>query len=868
MQLTREILENTITGIGEIPYWTYQPHVDAFYMNKYMERLTGTSHLNGNTSLEAYMRLIHPEDVKLFHEAIKSIENREKEKATIVYRLQNQQHYTWIHSTIGSVHDQAREVTTIIGFPKSRPAPEKRHTETPTNQQMVLYSKILQNIPAIILLTDAKANIVYANPFMRSLTGYKQNELIGKNTSLFKSGKMEAHFYAEMWAKLKNGEKFSGEFINRKKNGEIYREQSQIVPIQDENGENVQYLKIGIDITEKRKAEEKLIESEKELTALVNNMSDIAWKVDSQGKYTYFSDNIEKIAGYKPSELIGKTPFDIMPEDEKENARIFFEQRRKNHERFSDFEKKIVTKDGAIVYLTATGVPFFDEENNLLGYTGVDKDITKEKNQQVALKASEEKFRSIVENVNEGIMVYKGGQHIYASAAYLNMLGFHSLDELNKARSIHENVHPEDKKYLLKAINNSIEKKQATFKVRYRVRHKKGHYIWREDTSRNIFDHTGKLQRTYVIARDITQEVVREEKLKKIATMVEQTGEAIMATDKDFKINFVNTAFESMFGYTKDEVIGLQPDFFNADKDPALQQKIYEAARREEKYSTLLVNRRKDGSRFYIRISITPIYGVNKQLAGFLSVNTDVTVEERLKQQIINQEKMVALGTVAGSVSHEFNNILQIIETNKEVVQSLADNSEELGPFLGAIEDAANKGKNIIASLRDYARENKQSSESFHLGKTITLEKQNIRKQVKPAIRSKFSMHSDTKININKSDISKILFHLINNANEALENKKEGNIEIITRDVHDPVDRHGITQKGQWVMLAVKDNGKGIAEKHLARVYDLFYTTKNVGQGSGMGLSIVARIAERSGGFVKIQSRENNGTTASIFFPV
>lgn len=599
------------------------------------------------------------------------------------------------------------------------------------------YSKILTHINASVLIADTKANIKYANPYSRKLTGYSTTELMGKKMSVFKTGKHSKAFYHNMWSTINKGEVFQSEILNRKKDGSEYWELVNIVPLKNEEGKITEYLKLALNITGQKKIEEEKEGYKHQLEALLNTLSDVVWQIDENGHFVWVSENVVNVYGYTPEEVIGTTPFDHMPGGVKEKIAEEFSVIEAEKKPFREVENRILTKNGNEKVLLTTGTPYYDMNGIYKGYFGVDKDVTEEKK--------------------------------------------------------------------------------------------------------------------------------KEDKIHELAALVNKVNQAIIVTNLNFEITYVNKAFELMYGYTQHEVLGQSPAMLSTKQDADEFIKITERLKAGKSYSTKLTDKTKNGRHIRIKTTASPIFREDGTVQGYLSTNADITVEEQLEKKADTSKKITTLGTIAGSVAHEFNNILQIIQTNTEVIYSLGQ-QEKLKPFKEAIDQAYKRAQNIVKLMFEYTRERKRDKEPVDFEALL--------KNLIPILKPMTGTHSKIHLNIRTTkqivgypdQLNRAIINLVENAIEAGDKQKENHIEIDVSE-EDVTETLNQSQK-YYLCLSVSDQGKGIPKKLQQRVFDIFYTTKKVGSGLGVGLSMVEKVVDNHQGFIELNSTENKGTQVKLYFPL
>ncbi len=231
------------------------------------------------------------------------------------------------------------------------------------------------------------------------------------------------------------------EYQLRRTNGTTFWGEINAAPLCDADGRPTGMISIVRDISERKKTEEALNESEMRYRNLVESLSDLVWEVDGTGTFTYVSPNARNILGYEPGEIIGKTLFSLMPKGESERVAGIFLDYARGKKPIGKLESRNLRKDGRIVILETSGVPVFDSKGNLTGYRGVDRDITERKWIEILLTESEEKFRTLADTTSAAIMIYQNTRWVYANHAAEIISGY-SKDEI-LSMNFWDIVHPD-----------------------------------------------------------------------------------------------------------------------------------------------------------------------------------------------------------------------------------------------------------------------------------------------------------------------------------------------------------------------------------------------------------------------------------------
>ncbi len=281
-------------------------------------------------------------------------------------------------------------------------------------RRLHLQSTTLESAANAIVITDREGRIGWVNPAFTRLTGHTATEAIGQNPRLLKSGEHDQAFYKKIWDTILSGQVWQGEIVNRRKDGSLYFEEQTITPVRDATGAISHFIGIKQDITERKQAEAGLRESEEKLRSLVEKTSDWVWEIDERNRYTYVSPRIREILGYAPEEVLGKTPFDLMPAEEAKRAAEVFAPITGQMKPFVLLNNVNLHREGHRVVLETSGTPIFDSQGVFRGYRGIDREVTER-------KRAEEEIRSVAkfpaENPEPVLRLNQDGMILYANEA-------------------------------------------------------------------------------------------------------------------------------------------------------------------------------------------------------------------------------------------------------------------------------------------------------------------------------------------------------------------------------------------------------------------------------------------------------------------
>lgn len=380
------------------------------------------------------------------------------------------------------------------------------------HQQLRLFLTAAEQGPMSILITDADSVIRYVNPFLTNITGYTAGEVIGQTPRMFRSGLTPVDTYRDMWGTLRSGQPWAGELQNRRKNGELYWEETHIAPVRDDDGTVTHYIGLKRDITRRREAEQLLAASEARLRTIFSNLPCMVYQLllrpDGDVRFTFVSEGVS-LFGLSPAQVTGDAASLmglIHPDDQARVMQSSLEAAAAMRDWHAEF--RLCHPDGRLIWVEARDQPIGQEGEAVL-CTGYLIDITARRELEDRLRSSEEKFRTFVENANDIIYtVTLDGVIDYVSPNWSEILG-HPLDSII-GRGYSDMVHPEDLAACEAFFARLIETRRKQSGVEYRVRHADGHWCWHISNAAPRFDAAGNVCGVLGIARDISERKAAE----------------------------------------------------------------------------------------------------------------------------------------------------------------------------------------------------------------------------------------------------------------------------------------------------------------------------------------------------------------------
>ncbi len=385
----------------------------------------------------------------------------------------------------------------------------------------------------------------------------------------------------------------------------------------------------------------------------------------------------------------------------------------------------------------------------------------------------------------------------------------------------------------------------------------------------------GSLSRM-AIMRDITGMRQAESERELLTTAIEQAGEAVIITDTDGVIEYVNPAFERNTGYSRAEAIGQTPNLLKSGRhDAAFYRELWDAIRSGRSWSGRFINRRRDGTLFNEEAVISPVLDRAGRIASFVAVKRDVTTEVRLEEQLRHAQRMEAVGQLAGGVAHDFNNLLTPILGYAELLQTRLATEDPMQAELTEICRAAEAARHLTDQLMTFSRKQVLDLRVLDVDELLAgmegLLRQTVRKEVEIVLRR---AARPVRILGDATQIERVITNLAVNAQDAMPQGGSLRIEIGGVDIEDAQRVRGETRRpngiapGRYALLTIADNGVGMDADTLAHCFEPFYTTKAKGKGTGLGLATVYGVVKQHGGEIQAESAPGQGATFRIYLPV
>ncbi len=526
---------------------------------------------------------------------------------------------------------------------------ENMQTEIELNKSKERLDMLTEHNLTIIWEMDSSGLYTYVSPIAETLLGYRPEELIGKihfyelhpedSRETFKNNAFEVIARKEAFRNLENS--------MQTKKGEILWFNTNGIPLIDENGDLAGYQGSDTDITRRKQVEKELRESEKIYRQLVDNIYDVVWTTDLNLNLTYVSPSVEKMVG-EPVDVHLKKPIEekFPPSSLDKISTIIKEEFEKENEPADDknrsrkIEVEHYRADGSTIWLEMHVSSIRDQNENIIGFQGVSRDITDRKHVEEELFALKVFHENIVQNLNEGIIIYNNsGEAVFTNQTLLQMSGY----EADEFIGTHWTLLVHSQYYQVVEEANARRSTGKSDRYEMAIKHKNGSLIPVQVSGSPYHDsRTGEMVGTLAVLTNLTDRVKAEEALQESEQrhrhILESMAEGFFETDLKGKIISCNRAAAGMLGFQEEEFLTMSYKSFCRDFNTVYGEFNQVFEKGESKYSLITELIRKDGSIITVDLSIIPVRNKQGNIVSFRSLGRDVTERRRAEEKLRESE--------------------------------------------------------------------------------------------------------------------------------------------------------------------------------------------------------------------------------------
>ncbi len=638
-------------------------------------------------------------------------------------------------------------------------------------------------------------------------------------------------------------------------------------------GQNLGYaVKARGDESRRRAAEEALRESEEKYRSVLENMEEGYYEVDLQGNLTFFNEAGCRILGYPRHELMGMNDRQYADEYTAKKVYEAFNQVFMTGEPARGFDWELIRKDGAKRIIEASISLRRGPDGSPVGFRGIILDVTEEKRAKESLKASEEQYRAIFEGIAEG--VFKStpdGKPLMVNPALVRMLGYHHAADLLDRDIEKEGYEDISERRRFKEM---IEKDGVVTEFETRWRRADGSLIDVVENARCVRDESGRVAAYEGTVRDVTELKHAERALRQSEEMFrsffENNPAASYISAASGQLMECNEAFLALFGFgSKDEALKASLTGRYA-REEERQSFIEELASKRRIALREATYKRVDESPVHVIETVTGIFGPGGELNGAVGFLLDVTDKRALEAQLLQAQKMEAVGQLAAGIAHDFNNVLMAIQGASELLAKTVEQGKPGYREVVTIQRAAERAALVTKQLLGFARKTVLEPVPIDPNELVAGLLPVVQRLLPETIRVEFIGAPDAGfISADKGQMGQVLMNLCVNAKDAMPRGGTLTIELENVLINGSyVEAHPWAKPGRYVLISVTDTGTGIKPEILGKIFDPFFTTKPQGKGTGLGLSMAYGIVKQHDGMINAYSEPGVGTTFKIYLPM
>lgn len=691
--------------------------------------------------------------------------------------------------------------------------------------------------PLAIVVSGPDGAVEALNPAAERLFGWTEKELLGHPLPFFpleKDGERE-----ELVQRVLHGEQVVGfETYRLRKDGSRVEVSLSGVPLRDAEGRVRNLVAFVEDISERKAAERRLRESERRLSVALESIRDYGISIlDPAGVIRFWNAGAEDATGYPRDEAIGRR-FSFLYRPEDIEARVP-DQEMEEAEQTGKAEREgwRVRKDGSL-YWDFQVLTRIEVDGQTAGFVKVTNDQTERRKAEEALRESERRLSTLISNL-PGI-AYRcrndpAWSTQFVSQGVVEMVGHPPSDFTSGAVSWTNLIHPDHRDLVWDGIQAAVARREP-YQLEYPIRTRTGEDRWVWEQGRGIFGAGGALVALEGLITDVTRRRNAEEERRILAAAVENLPDAVAVLNPDETIRSVNPAVERLLGYAPGELIGQPATIGSAGPDDDFWQVV-----RTRGWTGERQGKHKDGTQIPLHVTAAPVHEEPGRLLGIVGIARDLREEKERQERLKEADRLTSIGYLAAGVAHEVNNPLAAISNFAELLL-MEPLSKEMRDDVSAIVAEARRAGTIVRNLLAFARKSVPEKRSTDLRAVIESVLKLKGHQLRAAnIGVELDLDASAPpVLVDPHQLQQVLHNLLTNARQAIQHAyDEGTIRIRLRKVEGAVE------------VALEDTGTGIPGEVLPKIFTPFFTTKPVGEGTGMGLPIVYGIVQEHGGVVR-----------------
>ena len=854
--------------------WDWNAQTNEVFFSRQWKAMLGYDDGDIGGSLDEWSSRVHPDDLDLVDKEIKKHFSGDAPVYISEHRmLCNDGSYKWILDR-GKVISRTGDGKALRVIGTHADITERKRFENELASAKAFVATAIEQSPAGVLIAEAPdVRIRLANAAALSIRGVANEPLTEIPSELhpsrwqvfkpdgtqFRPGELPLS-----QAVLEGKTSRNVEAIIRRSDGTDRIVLANASPVRDADGRITAGILVFSDVTELKRAERDLREREERLSGIMLS-APIGIGIVSNRILSLANKMFCTMVGYSEEELIGQSVAKLYFTGE-EFDRVGQAYGGMSTAQMNTTETRWCRKDGKAIDVILSLTPL-DPGDWSRGITFTAMDITERKRAERDLQVAEEHYRALFEGAGEGVVVAKDGRIILANPAMSRIVGY-SREETDNTSFI-ELIHPDDREMVVDRHLRRLKGEDVATNYDFRVVTKNGDVKWVRIHSSLISWQGDKV--TLNFFEDITVRRQIDEEMRKFKTISDNAPYGTVIADLSGKLLYVNDAFARLHGYRHAELLGQNLAMLHSEQQLATLHNIKDKLVQAGSFTSMEVwHMRRDRTEFPTLMNGVVIRDEAGQPQFLAATAADITELKRLQEFADRARRLEAAGRIAGQVAHDFNNLLGPLVAYPEFIKEEIGFDHPAKAYLDSMEAAAQQMADINQQLLSLGRRGHYNMEPLNLNEVI----RQVLEQARPQtghLEIVTDLAGDLmNVKGGAAQIVRVFANLVSNAVDAM--KGTGTLTVATRNWYadNPIGAYGQIEKGEYVKVTVTDTGCGIPEKILGQVFEPFFTTKKTDKkrGSGLGLSVVHAIVEDHSGYVEIESREGEGTSVLLYFPI
>jgi two-component system cell cycle sensor histidine kinase/response regulator CckA len=774
----------------------------------------------------------------------------------------------WFQVTIDPILDSNGKYTGAIHI--VRDITEHKKMEKELAESEIKYRNLFEKGSDLLCLHDLEGNLLETNLSYKEEYGFENESLIRMNIRDFIPDRYKTEFDQYLERIIENGEDEGYMRAVDRTGREIILEYNNKL-MYDADGKPFAVQASARDVTRRLMAEKGLKKSEEKFRSIFYNAKEGISLADVETRKFFMCNQVFcDMFGYNLEELKNLRVEDLHPREDLHRVLNDFGSHAQGKETLAE-NIPCLRSDGTIFYanISITSVEIGGGIYNI----GFFRDVTQRKKAAEALSESERKYRTILESMEEGY--YESdlrGNLTFFNDPICKISGY-TRDELMGMNS-RNYLSPETAKKVYEIFNKVYQTGKPVSKVCHEFIKKDGSKTTVEASASLIRDSEDKPVGFRGIMRDVTEENKIEAELMQtksfLQNIFDSSAEGIITTDLHGNIIYTSPRVKDILLYNQEELIGKKAySFYRNGKEDA--KAIMKAlTEKGELRSHEIKFIRRDGRPVDINLSASFLKDETGETIGTLGIYSDITEEKRLEAQLLQSQKMEAIGTLAGGVAHDFNNILTTIIGNCHFALTSLQKEDPLFEDIEDIKRAGERAADLTRQLLAFSRKQLIQPKILDINEVLTDMGKMISRLIGEDIEMSMATAPDLwHVEADPGQIEQIVMNLVVNAKDAM--PRGGMLTIETANVvlnEDYLLDQGIVgEAGNFVMFAISDNGIGMDKETQEHIFEPFYTSKGSDKGTGLGLSTIYGIVKQNRGYVFVYSEPMQGSTFKVYLP-